>query len=150
MSQMGLNVNSDNLTTTYSQGPNGNPKVFCMSWVNRPSAEMADINSKQNKLADLYGKKLDGKEKVDYENEIKQHQTNAKNGGPNLAKDEFLKQANQAHQNAYKESNEKLMADGKVKASDVAKQIQGDKTGDDLANAISNVASKKPSSGISR
>jgi len=95
MQDLGLNVNSDNFTTSYQEGPNGNPKVYTMVWVNRPTAEMADEKSKQNKLAQEYGACLDGKEKADFETDIQRHQADAKNGGPVIDKAEFQKSADE-------------------------------------------------------
>jgi hypothetical protein len=123
MSNMGLNVNSDNLTTTYSQGPNGNPKVYCMTWVNRPTPEMANEKSKQNELASLYGQTLSGKDKTDFDNDIKQHQVNAKNGDPKMDKKEFIDQSKKSHQEAYQQRNQELKEAGLAKAGEVAKQI---------------------------
>ncbi len=123
MSNMGLNVNSDNLTTTYSQGPNGNPKVYCMSWVNRPTPEMADSKSKQNQLADLYGQTLLGQEKTDFDNDIKQHQENAKNGDPKMDKSEFIKKSNESHQEYYRHSDLELRQAGLQEASKIAGQM---------------------------
>ena len=128
MSNMGLNVNSDNLTTTYSQGPNGNPKVYCMSWVNRPTPEMADSKSKQNQLADLYGQTLSGQDKTDFEKDIKQHQENAKNGDPKMDKNEFIKQSNKSHQEAYQQKNQELKEAGIKKASEIAGQMNSSST----------------------
>ncbi len=123
MSNMGLNVNSDNLTTTYSQGPNGNPKVYCMSWVNRPTPEMADPNSKQNELANLYGQTLSDQEKTDFDNDIKQHQKNAKNGDPKMDKNEFIKQSNKSHQEAYQQRNQELKEAGLRQATKIASNM---------------------------
>ena len=123
MSNMGLNVNSDNLTTTYSQGPNGNPKVYCMSWVNRPTPEMANPNSKQNQLANLYGQTLLGQEKTDFDNDIKQHQENAKKGDPKMDKSEFIKKSNESHQEYYRQSDLELKDAGLKKASQIASQM---------------------------
>jgi len=123
MSNMGLNVNSDNLTTTYSQGPNGNPKVYCMTWVNRPTPEMADSNSKQNQLASLYGQTLSGQDKTDFDNDIKQHQVNVKNGDPKMDKNEFIDQSKKSHQEAYQQRNQELKQAGLAQAKTLANQI---------------------------
>lgn len=123
MSNMGLNVNSDNLTTTYSQGPNGNPKVYCMTWVNRPTLEMADEQSKQNQLASLYSQTLSGKDKTDFDNDIKQHRVNAQNGDPKMDINEFIDQSKKSHQEAYQQRNQELKEAGLAKAGEVAKQM---------------------------
>jgi hypothetical protein len=128
MSNMGLNVNSDNLTTTYSQGPNGNPKVYCMTWVNRPTPEMADSNSKQNELASLYGQTLSGQDKTDFDKDIKQHQVNAKNGDPKMDKKEFIDQSKKSHQEAYQQRNQELKEAGIKKASEIAGQMNSSST----------------------
>lgn len=123
MSKIGLNVNSDNLTTTYSQGPNGNPKVYCMSWVNRPTPEMADSKSNQNQLANLYGQTLSGQDKTDFDNDIKQHQVNAKKGDPKMDKSEFIKKSNESHQEYYRQSDLELRQAGLQEASKIAGQM---------------------------
>ena len=128
MSKMGLNVNSDNLTTTYSQGPNGNPKVYCMSWVNRPTPEMADSKSKQNQLANLYGQTLLGQEKTDFDNDIKQHQENAKNGDPKMDKNEFIDQSKKSNQDFYQQRNQELRQAGLQEASKIASQMNPSST----------------------
>ncbi len=128
MSKIGLNVNSDNLTTTYSQGPNGNPKVYCMSWVNRPTPEMADSKSNQNQLANLYGQTLSGQDKTDFDNDIKQHQVNAKNGDPKMDKSEFIKKSNESHQEYYRQSDLELKEAGLRKASEIAGQMNPSST----------------------
>ena len=128
MSNMGLNVNSDNLTTTYSQGPNGNPKVYCMSWVNRPTPEMANPNSKQNKLADLYGQTLSGQDKTDFDNDIKQHQVNAQNGDPKMDKNKFIDQSKKSNQDFYQQSDLELKEAGLRKASEIAGQMNSSST----------------------
>lgn len=128
MSNMGLNVNSDNLTTTYSQGPKGNPKVYCMSWVNRPTPEMADSKSKQNQLANLYGQTLLGQDKTDFDNDIKQHQENAKNGDPKMDKNEFIDQSKKSNQDFYQQRNQELRQAGLQEASKIASQMNPSST----------------------
>jgi hypothetical protein len=134
MSNMGLNVNSDNLTTTYSQGPNGNPKVYCMTWVNRPTPEMANEKSKQNELASLYGQTLSGKDKTDFDNDIKQHQVNAKNGDPKMDKNEFIKQSKESHQEVYQQRNQELKEAGLAKAKAVAGEMARESIGQQPSN----------------
>ena len=128
MSNMGLNVNSDNLTTTYSQGPNGNPKVYCMSWVNRPTPEMADSKSNQNQLANLYGQTLLGQDKTDFDNDIKQHQVNARNGDPKMDKNEFIDQSKKSNQDFYQQRNQELRQAGLQEASKIAGQMNSSST----------------------
>jgi hypothetical protein len=123
MSLMGLNVNSDNLTTTYSQGPNGNPRVYCMTWVNRPTPEMANEKSKQNELASLYDKTLSGQDKTDFNNDITQHKKNAQNGDPKIEIKSFRDLAMESHKKAYQQKDQALKQAGLAKAGEVAKQI---------------------------
>jgi len=105
MQSFGLNVNPDNFTTSYQEGPNGNPKVYTMVWVNRPTAEMADEKSQQNKLAQQYGDCLEGKEKTDFKSDIERHQQDARNGGPIIAKDEFTKKADEISTQAFQDAS---------------------------------------------
>ena len=104
MRGLGLNIDPSNCTTTYQQGPGGNPKVFTMVFVNRPTQEMKDPNSLQNNLAEVYKDTLDGQEKSDFESKIAKHVVDATNGGPKIAIDQFKDQANKASDQAYSEA----------------------------------------------
>jgi hypothetical protein len=145
MSNMGLNVNSDNLTTTYSQGPNGNPKVYCMTWVNRPTPEMANEKSKQNQLASLYGQTLSGQDKTDFDKDIKQHQVNAQNGDPKMDKKEFIDQSKKSHQEAYQQRNQELKEAGLDKAKAVAVEMARGSIGQQPSNGGEMRAQNHPS-----
>ncbi|MGM9454048.1 hypothetical protein ACTAZI_12015 [Legionella bozemanae] len=95
MKGLGLNVDDDNVQTHYTPGP---PQVFQITWVNRPTANLADENSNINKLTNMYSNCLRPQEKEQFDNNWNRHVEHAKTGGPKIEKEEFLKQADQSFQ----------------------------------------------------
>lgn len=93
MKGLGLNVDKDNLQTHYDPGP---PQVFQITWINRPSKNLADENSNINKLAQNYADNCDQKQKEEFNKNWKNHVDNAKIGGPKMDKQEFLEKADKS------------------------------------------------------
>ncbi len=93
MKGLGLNIDDENVQTHYTPGP---PKVFQVTWVNRPTENLKDENSNINQLANMYSNCLPTQEKEQFNNDWKEHKINAMNGGPKIEKSEFLKQADQS------------------------------------------------------
>lgn len=101
MKSLGLNVDKDNLQTHYDPGP---PQVFQITWINRPTQNLANENSNINKLAQCYADNCDQKQKEDFNKSWKGHVDNAKVGGPKMDKQEFLDKADKS----FKETVEHL------------------------------------------
>lgn len=95
MKGLGLNVDDDNVQTHYSPGP---PQVFQVTWVNRPSENLAKEDSNVNKLAQCYSECLSPKtgEKKEFDTAWQTHKAHALQGGPKIEKSEFLSQADQS------------------------------------------------------
>lgn len=88
MKSLGLNVDPDNVQTHYSPGP---PTCFQISWVDRPTKEVSNINSEISQLSKCYGESLSTNPKAqeDFNAKWDQHVTNAKNDGPKIDKTKF-------------------------------------------------------------
>jgi hypothetical protein len=114
MKGMGLNINDDNCYTDYQEGQGGNPKVFTIVWVNRPTENIKNSDSPPRKLANQYSKSLAQQERSSDKNLFDQawegHVRNAENGGPNIPKEQFEKEAKDKcddyFQSACKKSNQ--------------------------------------------
>jgi hypothetical protein len=91
--RLGLNVDKDNTQTHFDPGP---PQIFQVTWVNRPSKELADPNSGVNALAQLYSNNLSEDKKKFFNNTWDKHKENAINGGPKIDKEQFLASADAA------------------------------------------------------
>lgn len=91
--KLGLNIDKDNMQTHFDPGP---PQIFQVSWVNRPTKNLAEPNSDLNKLANLYSSTLNAQDQKKFDETLASHAEQAKIGGPKIDKDEFLKLADQS------------------------------------------------------
>lgn len=107
MQGLGLNVNPDNVQTNYDPGP---PQVFVITWVNRPTENVAKPDSHINKLANAYASTLENKQ--DFQAAWDQNVAHAKEGGPKIPKEAFMKSAEATFKEKLAESH-KTAADSK-------------------------------------
>ena len=121
MQSLGLNVDKDNVQTHYSPGP---PMVMQVTWVNRPTENLADENSNVNKLAKLYSDNLDQKSKKEFTDGWKEHVQNAKDGGPKIDKEKFLADADKS----FSETKTKVNTSQSVSNEEILEQVE-DSTG---------------------
>ena len=125
MKGLGLNVNPDNVQTNYDPGP---PQVFVISWVNRPTENVAKPDSQINRLANAYSNSLD--DKKGFQAAWDENVTHAKEGGPKIPKDEFLSSAERLFKEKLAESHQ-ADADSKSRMGsyqDALKQARGGST----------------------
>jgi hypothetical protein len=90
---LGLNVHPDNVSTNYHEGP---PEVIIISWINRPTPNLAAKDSNINKLANSYADCCPFAEKAKFEKDWGTRQAAAQTGGPKVDREQFLADAKKA------------------------------------------------------
>lgn len=103
MKKNGLNVNEDNFRVNYQESPDGKNKVMRITFVNRPTADLANDNSAHHDLAKTYVQTLSPEQQTEFNQDIAKHTQDAKNGGPKTPIAEFNKNADERFQKDFKD-----------------------------------------------
>ena len=103
MKKNGLNINEDNFKVNYQESPDGKNKVMRITFVNRPTADLANNNSVHHDLAKTYAQTLSPEQQSQFNQEIANHSQNAKTGGPIIPTAEFNKNADEKFQKDFKD-----------------------------------------------
>ncbi len=104
MKGLGLNVDENNTQTHYSPGP---PQVFHVTFINRPTPNVAQKDSNVSKLADTYKSCLSHEEQEKFKSSWDSHVTNAQNGGPKIDKAKFEQKADESFKQAVANAKRK-------------------------------------------
>jgi len=114
---LGFNVDPDNFKQYYSEGPNGNPKVFTTVMVIKSSENFQHPDCPARKLAGAFGNSLEAQglnqEAKEFNDKIAGHAQHSANGGPTIPKEQFAAQAMGIAEQKSQEAIEKVAAKNK-------------------------------------